>query len=104
MYIRFFGGLERGIINELSVYVDATPVFENVQDISIPLAGARIPLTRTYETITIVNPIIQDDGVNEPVTAIVVDKDVTQGPLIKLYDKDGAASEGLIDVEIEGHL
>lgn len=101
--LRVFGGKVRGIINSLSIINDVDDIEEDVQDITVDAGGfIRVPLTKTYRQIKIVNVIIQDDGINNPTSYRIVDKDPVLGPQIKLLDETGAVSAGLIDVTIKG--
>lgn len=101
--VRVFGG-PRGIINSLKVITDPPDITEDIQDLTIGGTGLiRVPITKTYTTIKVVSVIIQDDGVNNPVSYRVIDKDVSLGPQIKLLDSSGAVSAGTVDVIIRGY-
>lgn len=102
--IRIPGGDTRGVINTLSIIVDVADVIEDVQDITVDSGGiVRIPLTKNFTVIKLVNVIIQDDGVHSPVASRILDKDVALGPQIKLLDKDNIVSAGLIDAQVKGY-
>jgi len=101
--ITIFGGGTRGTIREFSVIIDVPDIKESHQDVSILAAGTRVPPTNSYSVITIVNVIIQDDGVNSPIGYRIFDKNPTLGPLIKLFDAADNAVDGLVDVEIKGY-
>lgn len=102
--IRLFGGPRRGIINTLTLIIDPPDISEVIQDLEVDGTGLiRVPITKTYTAIKLVNVIIQDDGVNDPVTYRIMDKDVDLGPQIKLLDNTNTVTAGLIDVEVKGY-
>lgn len=102
--IRIPGGATRGILNSVSVIVDVEDIYEDIQDVIVPSSGiVRVPITKNYSAIKIVNVIIQDDGVNSPVSYRILDKNPILGPEIILVNKDNIGSAGLIDVQIKGY-
>lgn len=102
--LRVFGGPIRGIVNEFSVVIDADDISEDIQDLNIGSGGSvRVPLTKTYTLIKIVNVIIQDDGFTDAVGYRVLDKDPILGPEIQLLDATNSPTMGLVDVQIKGY-
>ena len=101
--LRVFGGKVRGVVNEFSVIIDADDISEDIQDLIVPSDGiVRLPITKDYSVIKIVNVIIQDDG-TDAVSYRIMDKDVNLGPQIILLDPTGAGVGGLIDAQIKGY-
>lgn len=103
--LTIFGGKTRGVITEFDVIIDVPDIVENIQDLEITTAGdgLRIPITKTYSAIKIVDVIIQDDGSATAVGYRVIDKNPSLGPLVKLVDSSGAYTTGDFDVNIIGY-
>lgn len=102
--IKIYGGTERGVINEMTVIIDAEDVEEIVEDINIAPGGTRIPLTASFSVIKIVSVIIQDNGGSATAVGYrVIDKDPVLGPMVEAYDASGTAVNALVDVTIKGH-
>ncbi len=104
VWLRVFGGPTRGVVNTFSLTLDAAGVTEDVQDVTVPSGGTvRVPLTKTYSVIRIVNVIIQDTGSSTAMGYRVVDKDPVLGPQITLLNAAGSPTGGLVDVQIKGY-
>lgn len=102
--LRIFGGPIRGIIRTLHIIIDAPDISEDIQDLNVGSGGSvRVPLTKTYTAIKIVNVIIQDDGFTDAVGYRIIDKDVVLGPEIQLLDATNNPTMGLVDVQIKGY-
>lgn len=102
--LKVFGGKQRGIIREFSLIVDIPDELEEVQDLIISSGGTRVPLTKNFSTIKLVNVIIQDDGVSTAAVPKIVDKDADLGPLVKLFDLSGNPVSGTVDVQVRGYF
>lgn len=95
-------GLTQGEISELVLQYDVPDIEERFNDISISASGTRLTLTETYRVIKNVQLTLQDDS-GTSVSAQTIDKDATDGPLIKTYDTSRVATTGLIDATIQGY-
>lgn len=106
MKLRVFGGPIRGVISKFSIILDGEDESEDIQDIEVSGTGlVRLPIAKNYSTIKLVSVIIQDTGLGTTAVSYhVMDKDTTigAGPLIKLLDKDGNVTSGLIDAQVKG--
>lgn len=91
----------QGIIDEVAIIIDADDITESIENQSISAIGTRLPLTLTYRAIKYVNVrALQDSG---GLGVVVVDKDETLGPLVKILDDTGTQVSGVIDAEIGGY-
>ena len=93
-------GQAQGIVSQFTVKADVPDISESKADIAISAAGTRLPLTKTYHAIKIVNLSVRDSG-----TALftkVIDK-LNTGPLIKCYNASGVAVDGLVDIIVQGY-
>ena len=81
--------------------VDVPVEREFLEDVAVPAAGIRLPVTRTWAEIVKLDFTVQDAPGLSATTARFVDKLAT-GPLVKCFNAAGAATAGLIDVTIQG--
>nr|WP_284708573.1 phage tail protein [Sporomusa sphaeroides] len=95
------GGSVQGIIKSLKAIVDVPDEVEIVNDLFIPAAGIRVPLTKSYRSIKSVRADIQDDGDAEAIGSRIIDRSIL-GPLIKLVNGNNAAVAGVADITIQG--
>lgn len=100
--VEIAGGSVQGVITELRVWIDYPDLTEEFEDFVVSNSGSRLPITNTYTKIKTVRLTLQQDG-NGGHSVQIVDKNNTLGPLIKIYDKDGVAVQGLVDAEIKGY-
>lgn len=91
----------QGRISEFKAQVDVPDVEEFFNDISIGAGGTRIAITNTYTTIKAVYLTLQDDG-GTSVTARVMDKSTSLGPLVQVFDATNTATTGVVDVLVRG--
>lgn len=89
------------IIEDVITRLDVPDVEERLGDVSISAVGTRLPIVRNYRDIVVVSLTLQDDG-GTAITAKVLDKDETLGPLVEVYDDTGTAVSGTIDAIIQG--
>lgn len=92
-------------ITQASIILDAEGVSENFNDINTAtLSGSvgdrRLPVTKSYNTIYLVNLALQNVGAGW--SWEVIDKDTTSGPRIKIYNNSAALADAVIDAEIKG--
>jgi len=82
--------------------IDVPDIVESLADVSISATGTRLTLTKPFRVIVAVNLTLQDDaGTAE--TAKVLDKSVSQGPLIECYNSSGTAVAGTVDAVVVGY-
>lgn len=97
-------GIPRGIVQELSVVLDADDVAELLEDIVISSGGSRLSLTKTYNAIKTVALTLQQSGSHPNAhTARIVDKDASLGPLIEVLDAAGNTTSGVLDATVQGY-
>lgn len=99
----FAGGPTQGVLREWSSLFAYPDVTEFVVDHVIATAGdpERVPLVETYSVIQVVSVTIT---AGTAIGARVTDKDPTLGIRVFLYDSDGNATTGTIDVFVKGYL
>lgn len=96
-----FGG-NRGAISGLAASFDVPDVTETLLNVAIPAAGLRLPITKSYHKIAVVN-VQLIAGTGTAFRVIVIDKSETLGPLLVCQDVTGNAVAGLADVTIQGY-
>lgn len=96
-------------INTLAILLDGNEKKDSIQDLlTSTLTGAnriavgdiRLPLTKTYITITQVRVTLQNTGAGW--SWELIDKAVANGPRIKIYNAANALADATIDAEIIG--
>lgn len=104
--LRLFGGPIRGIVNSLSMIIDAPDITEEIDDLVVSGTGLiRVPLEKTYSVIRRVSVILQGGGspASTAVSYRVLDKDPVLGPEIETLDAAGSRTSALVDVTIKGY-
>lgn len=96
------GGTTQGVIYALTALIDAPTVSETLDDIAIDPGGTRLPLVNTYRVIRAVQLTVQSDG-GAGVTARLIDKDPTLGPLVEILNTSGVAVAGVLDATASGY-
>jgi len=94
-------GEVEGRISVLSFDIDVPDINESLGDVSILSGGTRLSLTKTFDTIKVVNLTLQDDG-GSARTVRVIDKSIS-GPLVQCFDSSGVATAGEVDAIIQGY-
>jgi predicted phage tail protein len=95
-------GSAQGVIDTCRAFVDVPDIDEAFNDVVIPIAGIRLPITKQYLAIKNVQLTLQSDG-GGAITAKYLDKSPTQGPLIQCFDSTGVAVAGSLDARIQGY-
>ncbi|NQV83927.1 MAG: hypothetical protein HQ494_08920 [Rhodospirillales bacterium] len=98
------GSPVRGRIGALTCNIDVPTVTERLEDVVVPAAGLRLTLTNTFETIIKIGFTVQEAPGYTAVTARTLDKDVILGPLVMPFDIIDAATDGLLDIDVQGIL
>lgn len=96
------GGLGQDTINSLSAILDVPDINVPVNNAAIASAGTRLALGQSVHVVKNVQITVQSDG-NGGVTARIVDKSPTLGPLIQVLNASGAAVPGVIDAYIQAY-
>lgn len=91
----------QSIIDEVAVIIDADSIIEIFTDVAISAAGTRVPLSLITHAVTNVQGTPQGSGTG--ISVVAVDKNVTSGPLIKVFDDTGTAVSGVVDLSIGGY-
>lgn len=100
--ITVLGGTTQGQITKLDLNVDVPDKEESFGDVTLAAGGTRLPITKSYRTITVVSPTLVNDG-GAAVTLKVMDKDATNGPLVQAFDDTGAGTPAIIDATVQGY-
>ena len=92
-------------ITGLFINLSADVIDESINDldtstISSPAGTFRLPIAKTYTTITQIQIALQ--GVGGGWSWVVIDKDAALGPLIKIYNATPALADATIDVYVKG--
>jgi len=89
------------IVEQIFTRLDVDDVEERLGDVAISSGGTRLPIQKSYREIVTVNMTLQDDAGTAEVLRII-DKDETNGPLVKAYDSSGAETGATIDAIVQG--
>jgi len=89
-------------VSDLSVIIDVPDIVESFEDVSIVFGGTRLPITKTYRQIKNVSVTLQHTG-GTAVSAMVMDKNSTLGPLINCIDSTLTSTAGSIDATVQGY-
>lgn len=97
-----YSGTVQAVLQELSVIFDVPDLLETLNDVAISSIGTRLSLTKSYREIISVRLSVLDDA-GAAAYAKVMDKSAALGPLVKVFDKDGVATTGLVDAIVHGY-
>lgn len=81
--------------------VDAPDIQERFNDVAVAASGSRLTLTKSFDTVKVVELTLQDDG-GAAVTARVLGKSAQLGPLIQCFDVTNQPIGGSIDAVVTG--
>lgn len=95
-------GAVQGACSQFDLITDLPDVVESLEDIVISSGSTRLPITKTYRVIKIVNVTVQTDG-NGGISARVIDKSASLGPDTEVLNAAGTAVNGLVDAIIQGY-
>lgn len=95
-------GANRGTISALTASFDVPDISETLVGVSIASDGTRLPILKEYYEIKAVNLQLLA-GTSAAFTAIVADKNATDGPLVKCFDVSGNPISGIVDAVIQGY-
>ena len=95
-------GRERGQVNDLTLSFAVPEVDEYLDNVAIAATGTRLPIAKTWRNINSVLLTVQTSG-TAAISAKVLDKNNTAGPLVQCLDAAGNAVAGLIDAKLRGY-
>ena len=96
------GGTIQGVVSLLRVLYDMPDLHEAFADLALPVGGARIPLTKTFQVITAVAATPRYDG--GALTRLqTYDLQLSPGPLLIGYDADGVLAGGVAGGTVDGY-
>lgn len=95
-------GATQGVCSQFDLITDLPDVVEVLDDVVIAAASTRLPITKTYRAIKVVNLTVQTDG-SGGISARIIDKNATLGPDIEVLNAVGTAVDGLVDAYIQGY-
>ncbi|MFJ3316109.1 host specificity protein J [Herbaspirillum huttiense] len=95
-------GPDQGVISACKAVIDVPDIDESFDDIAVPAAGVRLPITKQYLVIKNVQLTLQADG-GSALTARYVDKNPRIGPMVMCFNSAGVAVSGSLDARIQGY-
>jgi hypothetical protein len=95
-------GTTQGIASQLDIVIDVPDIVEVFDDVIVSATSTRLPITKSYRAIKVVNVTVQTDG-NGGISARIIDKDETLGPDIEVLNAAGTAVTGLVDAVVQGY-
>lgn len=100
--IKTTGGSGLDKLIELTAILDVKDILIRLDDVAILAGGSRLNLGQTVNAIKNIQMTVQADG-NNGISARVIDKDATNGPLIEVINSSGVSVNGLIDATIQAY-
>lgn len=103
------GGTEIATIYAMSIYIDANPIMEDIEDLDtsgltgshrIAVGDVRLPVQQDYHVVKSVQIALQNVGAGW--SWELVDKDEVVGPRIKIYNGSGVLADAVIDAVVKG--
>lgn len=94
------GGESQSTVTNFDVIIDVEDELEQFQGIVLDPAGSRLPLTKTYRSIRVVNGNLRSGST--AVSVQVIDFDNSLGPLVRAFDATGTGVTATIDGFIQG--
>lgn len=97
------------ILQHMATILSATPISEDINDLStsgltggyrIGVGNVRLPITKTYVLIKSVNITLQNVGAGW--SWELIDKNVSPGPQIKIYNASNALADAIVDATVRG--
>lgn len=96
------GGVGVDVLNTLSAQLDVPDINININDATISATGTRLPLGQEVNAVKNVQITVQSNG-SGGITARIVDKSPTLGPLIQVLNDAGTPVAGLVDAVIQAY-
>jgi len=93
-------GEVRSSVSNFDVIIDAEYQNEYFSGVLLDALGSRIPLTKTYKSVIMVNPNLRTGGT--ATTTKTLDLDETLGPLLQAFDSGGSGVAATVDGIIHG--
>ena len=95
------GGADQGVISAVTAVLDVPDVNETVIAVAVAAGGTRVPIAETYNAIKAVGLTVYSGGTG--VSARIVDKNPTLGPLVQIINSSGVGVAGTLDAVIQGY-
>lgn len=98
-----------GMLKSMNIVLDASPVTDEIIDLStsaltggyrIGVGDIRLPITKSFGTIRRVDVSLQNVGAGY--SWVLIDKDNTVGPRIKIYNASNVLADAVIDATVRG--
>lgn len=96
------GGAGIDKLLELTALLDVADIELKYNNVAINSGGSRVLIGQQINAIKNVQVTVQADG-NNGVTARIIDKSSTLGPIIEVLNSSGASVNGLIDATIQAY-
>lgn len=87
-------------LSAFTVVFDVPDESEFVAALALDSGGTRVPLSRSYREIVVVNATLHGGG--SAVRVEIADKDADLGPLLQARDGGGSGAAAVVDVHIQG--
>jgi hypothetical protein len=94
-------GRTQGALPYLIICIDKDDVTEYLDNVTVPSAGRRLPVTRQYQVIKTVHCQMVSGGGTQ-IQVELIDKN-TDGPLVRCRQQDGTYIDGIVDAIITGY-
>jgi hypothetical protein len=102
--VKVAAGVSQAKIEEFTIKVDVEDMYEDVNDLFVPISGIRVPTVKEFQDIKGLSITLQwVTGYTSATSCKIIDKDFSLGPLIQAFDKDGNAVEAYVDVTVKGY-
>jgi hypothetical protein len=95
------GGADQGVISAITALIDVPDLVETLPAVSVASGGTRLPIAQTYNAIKTVALTVYSGG--SGVSARIVDKNPTLGPLVQIINTSGVGVAGTLDAVIQGY-
>ncbi|MCC6719957.1 MAG: hypothetical protein IT555_18925 [Acetobacteraceae bacterium] len=95
------GGQNRGAIRRLQAALDAPRIDEAFADIFVAAGGTRLLIAHAYRGVGAVTVTLQ--GGSTALSAKIIDKNPTLGPLLQCFDSAGTGVAATVDAVITGY-
>jgi len=88
--------------SDIIVSIDVDDIEEVIQEFSVPIGGARLPIVKEYTAIKYVLLALKSEA-GGAISAQYEDKDNILGPKVIIYDKDKNSVAGTISAQVRGY-
>lgn len=98
------GGTNFGLqgLSKCTVIIDVPDINEVITDYEVPAGGIRLPISKTYNSIRVVNLTLENADEDNAVSVKIKDKSIT-GPYVVVYDSNGNTVDGIVTAQLQGY-